>query len=53
MIFVDYVHYKGGTYNLKVAIDSNGRFATSLKDENTAIKNYKRKYKIVAKNENI
>ena len=44
MLYIDYVHYKGGTYNLCVVSDNKGRYASSLKGKEAAIKNFKRKY---------
>ena len=44
MLFIDYVHYKGGTFNLCVVSDNKGRYASSLKGKEAAIKNFKRKY---------
>ena len=44
MLFINYSHFKGGTYNICVVSDNKGRQASSLKGKEAAIKNYKRQY---------
>lgn len=44
MLYVNYSHAKGGTYNLCIVTDGLGRFATSLKGRAQALRNYRRKY---------
>ena len=44
MIYINYTHYKGGTYNLCTVTDGLGHFATSTKGCAQAIKNYKRRF---------
>lgn len=50
-MYINYVHYKGGINNLCVVSDEKGRFATSLKGKDAAIKNYKKKYRKDLKND--
>ena len=42
-MFITYKNYKGGINNLCVVSDVMGNYATSLKGEAQAIKNYKKK----------
>jgi hypothetical protein len=44
MIYINFSHAKGGTYNLCTVSDGLGRFATSLKGQQQALRNYRRKY---------
>ena len=44
MLYINYCHYKGGTYNLCVVSDGLGRFAQSTKGKEQAIKNFRRRY---------
>lgn len=51
MAYINYVHYKGGTYNLCIVSDNKGRYASSTKGKEAAIKNFIRKYGKEVKNE--
>ena len=44
MIYINYSHYKVGIYNLCTVTDGLGRFASSLKGKETALKNFARRY---------
>ncbi len=44
-MFINYFHYNGGTNNLCVVSDNKGRYASSLKGCDAAIKNFNRKYR--------
>lgn len=44
-MYINYVNYNGGINNLCTVFDNMGRYASSTKGKEQAIKNFKRKYK--------
>lgn len=44
-MYINYINYKGGINNLCIVADNAGRYATSTKGKEQALKNFKRKYK--------
>ncbi len=44
MLYINYSHAKGGTYNLCTVSDGLGRMASSLRGREQALRNYRRKY---------
>lgn len=44
MLYINYSHAKGGTYNLCIVTDGLGRFASSTKGKEQALKNWRRRY---------
>ena len=51
-MFITYKNYKGGINNLCVVFDTMGGYATSLKGEAQAIKNYLKKISKIKKEKN-
>lgn len=40
MIWINYEHYKGGTYNLCIVMDNLGHIARSTKGKKQALRNF-------------